>query len=656
MNIPNSLAFLSTVAWFWLTPGTAALVAGKTNPLPAIVPKPAMIEVHKGVFILDPHTRIYLEEEDRELRRIGVVLSNFLSNSIGWKGPIHAVPAIRPQRNAIFLSLRGPMPASPEDYELVASPEAIHIRAIQAAGLFYGVQTLRQLLPPEIESAGTSKRQMEVPCIRIQDKPRFSWRGMMLDCSRTFLPMEYLKRNLDRMALYKLNVLHLHLTDDQGWRLEIRKYPKLTTVGAHYAQQYGGGGGYYTQQEMRGLIHYAGERNITIVPEIEMPGHSAEFQAAYPEMACDLPEKRIFTVHPFWADPEFAAPLCAGNDHVFEILDDILCEVIDLFPSGFIHVGGDEVPKDSWKKCPKCQVRMQAEGLKDAEQLQSYFMRRIEKLITAKGRRMIGWDEILEGGLAPRATVMSWRGIEGGVAAARSEHDAVMVPNENCYFDFPYSKTPTERVYAYNPVPEALTGSLAKRILGVQGAMWTHMSDNPKVFDYQMIPRMVALAEVAWSPQPEREWSDFSARLDRHFSRFELLGINFFNPTSVYKKIGSWEASALSTHEPRQFEWDVTSYLTGAGEYQVQVRRDQGQYDAFVHNLSLLEGDDEIARDGYGAEINTYIDTKISWLSLSKLKSGTRYRIRLTLQGTTTGSEGGSIWILEPPGGMVLGK
>jgi hexosaminidase len=532
---------------------------------------------------------------------------------------------------------------------MIVSPHTIRISAGTVAGLFYGVQTLRQMLPPEIESHAPGKERMEVPCLSIQDSPRFSWRGLMLDCSRTFLPLAYIKRTIDRMALYKLNVLHLHLTDDQGWRLEIKRYPKLTTVGARFADRYGGGGGYYSQQEMRELITYAKERNITVVPEIEMPGHSMEVLAAYPELACDLPKPQTFEVHPFWEGAlEFSPPLCAGNDRVFEMYRYVLSEVIELFPSEFIHAGGDEVPKDSWSKCPRCQARIKDEGLKGVEELQSYFTRRIEKIIAAKGRRLIGWDEILQGGLAEGATVMSWRGTEGGVAAAGLGHDVVMTPNGNCYFDYSYHTLPVEQVYSYDPVPKQFTGAMAKRILGVQGSMWTHIAVTEKAIDYQMFPRLAALAEVAWSPQSIREWSDFKARLDHHFRRFQLLGIRYFDKASVGQKIGEWQASDLSGNGPRLFEWDTTPFLNKASEYEVQVRRKEGQKPVYVRSVALLEDGKVISQEAFPGPLDERNDVAIGWLELGKRKPAARYSVRVTLQGTNEGGLAGSVWIMEP--------
>jgi hexosaminidase len=614
----------------------------------AIVPKPLRAVVYTGVFVLGPGTELRLETLDGKARRVGEYLSTLLSNAMRRAVPIHVAAGGSRRRNSVVLSMKAPGTLGPEGYEMTVTPDGTRIGAATAAGLFYGVQTLRQMLPPEIESPAPEKMRLEVPCVHIQDSPRFAWRGLMLDCSRTFLTVDYLKRNIDRMALYKLNVLHLHLTDDQGWRLEIKKYPKLTTVGAHFAERFGGGGGFYTQQEMRDLIAYAKERNITIVPEVEMPGHSVEVLAAYPELACLLPGRQTFEVYPFWEGPlKHTQPLCAGNDKVYEMFQDVLSEVIDVFPSRFIHVGGDEVTKDAWNECPRCQARMKAEGLKDAEELQSYFMRRIEKMIEAKGRRMIGWDEILEGGLAPGAAVMSWRGTEGGVAAAQMAHDVVMTPDTYCYLN--NTATPTEKVYSYDPVSEEFTEPMAKHILGVQGSMWTHIAVTEKAIDYQIYPRLLALAEVAWSAQASREWGDFNARLGPQFRRFQLLGITYFDPTADGKKIGAWQVSDLSGDAPRQFEWDATPFLNKASEYEVEVRRDEGQKRVYVRSITLLEGGKEMSRYEFPGLLDQYNDVAIGWLTLRQRKAGARYTVRATLQGTKEGAVAGSVWIMEPP-------
>ena len=640
----------------------ACLIAGICAPLLRaeraaatidVIPKPARVENQSGAFELGPTTRIDLETSSRDAHWVGEYLSGLLSKPMGRSLPVRINDGAAPHHNAIVFSLQGPATLGQEGYELSVSRDAIHISASRVAGLFYAVQTLRQMLPPEIERGVRIARPFQVQCVRIQDRPRFGWRGLMLDCSRTFLSMDYLRRTVDLMALYKLNVLHLHLTDDQGWRLQISPYPELTAVGSHFAKRFGGGGGFYTQQQMRDLIAYAHRRNIRIVPEIEMPGHSEEVLAAYPRLACPMPgKKKAFEVAPFWSfisRHHFSQPLCVCNGKVFEMYRNILSEVIALFPSEFIHVGGDEVPKDAWNASPLCQSFMKAKGLKGADQLQSYFMKRIEKVIAAKGRRMIGWDEILEGGLAPGATVMSWRGTKGGLAAARAGHDVVMAPNPYTYFDYTYHTTPTQKVYSYDPA-DGFTPAMARHILGVEACMWTHIAVTGKEIDYQIYPRLLALSEVGWSPQQGREWPGFDIRLRSEFPRLQALGVAYRDPQAVGTKLGAWSESALTGDTPRVFEWDATSAIPHAGEAQVQVRWASGKHPFYVRSVELLQGGRQASKIAFPGPVNKSNDVAVGWLSIGTRHPGSRYTLRVTLQGTKDGSSAGSVWIMKPEG------
>jgi hexosaminidase len=645
MLIPNRANCLLGALYSCLIAGVSAIQAASASGPPAVIPRPARMEVGDGAFVFSPNTAVVLETRESEARWVGEYLCALLGNATGRTVPLRSAAGVG-WRGVIRLSLLPPGVLGPEGYKMSVSRREIRIRAGGAAGLFYGVQTLRQMLPTAVESRASRKERLAVPCLTIQDSPRFSWRGLMLDCSRTFLPLEYVQRTLDRMALYKLNVLHLHLTDDQGWRLEIKKYPKLTTVGARFAGRYGGGGGYYSQPEIRQLIAYARERNITIVPEIEMPGHSREVLAAYPELACDLPGREVLEVHPFFEGPPgFSPPLCAGNERVFEMCGDVLAEVIDLFPSEFIHMGGDEVPKDSWNKCPRCQARIKEEGLRDSVELQSYFTRRIAKMVTAKGRRLIGWDEILQGGLAEGAAVMSWRGTAGGVAAANLGHDVVMTPTSNCYFDYTYHTTPTEKVYAYDPAAGEFNDAMARHVLGVQASMWTHIATSENAIDYQIYPRLAALAEVAWSPQTVRAWPDFSVRLKSHLERWKLLGAHYFDEAAVGRRIGAWQSSDLSGDAARAFEWDVTPLVPGPGEYEVQVRREEGPGPVYVRSVALLEDGQEISREVFAGPLSEGNDVAVGWLECRRRKPAARYSVRVVLQGASGGGLAGSVWM-----------
>lgn len=433
----------------------------------------------------------------------------------------------------IYLSLRPELGA--EAYQIDTRVGEVSVLGGDAAGLFYGVQTLLQLLEDDRWQACS-----------LRDAPRFAWRGMHLDVSRHFFSLPELKRYIDLLALYKMNTFHWHLTDDQGWRIEIKKYPLLTEVGAFRSEtligrpsaemQYDGRpyGGFYTQAEVRELVAYAAARHITIVPEIEMPGHSLAALAAYPQFACT---PGPFAVARSWG--VFEDVYCAGKDATFDFLTDVLDEVMDLFPGPYLHIGGDECPKTRWTACAACQARMQAEGLVDEHALQSYFIQRVERHVNARGRKIIGWDEILEGGLAPNAAVMSWRGTDGGIAAAQAGHYAVMSPGNPCYFDH-YQAQPTadeplaiccynplEAVYAYEPVPAALSATEAAFILGAQGNVWTEYMPTFEQVTYMALPRMAALAEVLWTPPGQKDYDDFLLRLRQYSKQLDALGYRY---------------------------------------------------------------------------------------------------------------------------------
>ena len=423
---------------------------------------------------------------------------------------------------------------NPEGYQLDVTPGGIDLRAGSPDGLFYGMQTLRQLY------AGG-----EVPCVSIRDNPRFGYRGLHLDVSRHFFSKEEVMKLLDVMSFYKLNTLHMHLTDAGGWRIEIDKYPKLTSETAFRTEsdwrkwwdgrdrKYlpegtpGAYGGYYTKEDIREIVKHAASKHINIIPEIEFPGHSEEVLMAYPELSCS-------------GKPYRNGDFCIGNEQSFTFMEDVLAEVIDLFPSEYIHVGGDEAGKSAWKKCPKCQALMKEKGMKNVDELQSYMIHRAEEFLNSKDRKLIGWDEILEGGLAPEATVMSWRGEDGGIKSARMGHDVVMTPGNYMYLDFyqadpktqPYAiggYTPIKKVYSYDPVPaDSLTAEECRHILGVQANTWTEYIQTPEHLEYMMFPRALAVAEIGWTSQELRTWEDFKPRMNAHISKLQGMGIRTF--------------------------------------------------------------------------------------------------------------------------------
>jgi hexosaminidase len=417
-------------------------------------------------------------------------------------------------------------------YRMQVDKGGVVIGGDNEAGVFYGIQTLIQLLPVEKKSV------LAIPFVTINDHPRFQYRGLMLDVCRHFFPVNFVKKYIDYIALHKMNYFHWHLTDDQGWRVEIKKHPRLTEVGGYRKGSIIGRfpgtgndniphGGFYSQNEIREIVAYARKRYITVVPEIEMPGHASAALAAYPNLGCT---GGPYEVQQTWG--VFDDVFCAGNDSVFTLLQDVLDEVIPLFPSKYVHIGGDESPKTRWKTCTKCQKRIHDNNLKDEHELQSYFIQRMERYVNSKGKTIIGWDEILEGGLAPNAVVMSWRGEKGGIEAAKQNHDVIMTPGSHVYLDHAEKQKedsvtiggylPTRKVYSYEPVPKELSPQEGKHVLGAQGNLWTEYITNPSKVEYMIFPRVSALSEVLWSPALNRKWPEFEQRLNQQVKRYGL--------------------------------------------------------------------------------------------------------------------------------------
>ncbi|MCK9320645.1 MAG: beta-N-acetylhexosaminidase [Bacteroidales bacterium] len=502
-----------------------------------IIPKPLNLEINDGFVEFGNKVFLVLNDDSQDALRLKNYISDYLS-------PCNISIVSEEQKGGVNLVLTLIEAQSKEGYHLTIEDNKIEISSLTYNGLFLGFQTLRQLLPPELE-AGNAPELIRLPHIKIYDEPRFKYRGMHLDVCRHFFTVEEVKSYVDLLVMHKFNVFHWHLTDDQGWRIEIKAYPELTRVGSQRSgtlikKNWGEYddipyGGYYTQDEIKEVVKYAEDRFITVIPEIEMPGHALAGLTAYPELGCT---GGPYEVSKTWG--VFDDVFCAGNEKVFEFLEAVIDEVIELFPnSPYIHIGGDECPKTMWKTCPKCQLRMKEEGLADEHELQSYFVQRMEKYINAKGKQIIGWDEILEGGLAPNATVMSWRGEEGGIAAAKSGHNAIMTPGGYCYFDHYQSEdtdsepfaiggfTNCEKIYGWNPIPDSLNNDEAKHILGVQANVWTeYILDLPHV-QYMVLPRMATLSEVAWSKQRDAEYSTFKKRLQTMFVRYKNAGYNY---------------------------------------------------------------------------------------------------------------------------------
>ncbi len=515
----------------------------------AIIPQPVSVQSKPGKFTITKKTVIAArDEEDKKTAKL---LNEYLQEVYGFKLDVDKQEG----KNYISFTTKKFIKAPDKDaYTLNVTTNGVSMEGDTYAGTFYGMQTLLQLLPVEVGAS------LAIPLVNIQDYPRFDYRGMHLDVGRHFFPAAFIKNYIDYLALHKLNYFHWHLTEDQGWRIEIKKYPKLTTVGAYrngtiIGRNPGTGndntryGGFYTQEEVKDIVRYAADRHITVVPEIEMPGHSSAAIASYPWLSCFPEEETVIRMHPSETSKKttgkkvqeawgvFDDVYCAGNDSTFLFLQNVIDEVLPLFPSKYIHVGGDECPKANWKRCPKCQARIKQLGLKDEHELQSYFIQRMEKYINENGKTLIGWDEILEGGLAPKAVVMSWRGEKGGIEAANQNHNVIMTPEKPVYFDHTQTKNEDslviggynsiDAVYAYEPIPKQLSSEAAKYVLGAQANLWTEYISNPAKVQYMIFPRMSALSEVLWSPKEKKSWNDFEKRLETQFKRYDLWKVNY---------------------------------------------------------------------------------------------------------------------------------
>jgi len=541
----SKYSFMKKIAAFFVV-FYCTLIHAQVN----IIPQPVSVKQPKiaGNFSISSSTKIVLEGSN--LENSANFLNDYLQELYHLKLEITNKPA---GKNSIILNYDR-LDLGAGAYNLSVNAKEVYIGGDNEEGVFYGVQSLIQLLPvPENAASATS---LKIPFVSISDYPRFAYRGLMLDCGRHFFPVSFVKKYIDYLALHKLNYFHWHLTEDQGWRIEIKKYPKLTEVGAwrngtiigrfpgkgNDGQRYGG---FYTQEDVKEIVKYAAQRYITVVPEIEMPGHGSAAIAAYPYLSC-FPERSTKSEYPSkcaWAGDTTGKQViqswgvyndvfCAGKEETFTFLQDVIDEIIPLFPGPYIHVGGDECPKTHWKTCPNCQKRIKDNNLKDEHALQSYLIQRMEKYINGKGKTLIGWDEILEGGLAPNAVVMSWRGEAGGIEAAKQSHKVIMTPTTYVYFDYSQTKNedsvviggnlPLEKVYNYEPYPKELTAGQAKYIVGVQANVWTEYMEYPSKVEYMIFPRVAALSEIQWSPKEKKNWIDFQKRLETQFKRYDL--------------------------------------------------------------------------------------------------------------------------------------
>lgn len=533
LNTMRSILSTIIVILFYLT---------SNAQIPALIPRPVKMELshEDGKFSLSDNTTLLIS--DAKLKPSADFLSDYLLKY--YRIVLHALPYFGNEKktNAILLNRKAGPGANPEEYQLIAGSKQIEISAFTEEGIFYGIQTLIQLLPtkPSVE------RQLNIPALKINDHPRFAYRGMHLDVSRHFFDIAFIKKYIDYLAIHKLNYFHWHLTDDHGWRIEIKKHPKLTDIGAWrngtIIGLYPGKGndrlrygGYYTQEEVKAVVEYAAERYITIIPEIEMPGHSMAVLAAYPELGTT--PKKQYEVAQTWGIFNKFNNVLQPTEQTFRFLEEVLTEVADLFPSPFIHIGGDECAKIWWKQSAVSQQIIKQKGLKDENGLQSYLIHRVEKFVNSKGKTIIGWDEILDGGLAPNAIVMSWRGEKGGIAAAKQKHKVIMTPENFMYFNHAQflkedsltatRYVPLKTVYDYEPVPALLTPQESHYIWGAQGNLWSEYISNPFLAEYMLFPRLDALSEILWSPKAGKDFNDFQKRLEFQFQRYDLMKVNY---------------------------------------------------------------------------------------------------------------------------------
>ncbi len=536
-----------------------------------VVPMPAEVKMGKGNFIVASTTTITLGHNPSSLQNLSDYFNKSLKQKFGFSLKIVDEKSKNKKSN-IELSFTMFEPTPSNAYTLSVTNNELRIAGYKNEAIFHAIQTALQLIEPNNKQPNSKQQTPNIytiPQLNIKDYPRFSYRGMHLDVARHFFSVDYVKKYIDYLATYKYNTFHWHLTEDQGWRIEIKKYPNLTKVGSCRDRtligRYGSNKydsiqycGFYTQAQIKDIVKYATDRYITVIPEIEMPGHSTAALASYPYLGCTKgPYKTMDT----WGVLDDV--YCAGNDSTFTFLQNVLDEVIQLFPSKYIHIGGDECPKERWKTCATCQKRIKDNNLKDEHALQSYFIQRIEKYLNSKGRNIIGWDEILEGGLAPNATVMSWRGEEGGIEAAKQGHDVIMTPGGWCYLDHSQSKnedsvtiggyTSLEKVYGYEPVPAILNAEQQTHVLGAQGNVWTEYMNNTSKLEYMIFPRMIALSEVLWSPKANRNWNDFERRLPSIFERLNAAKINY---SKAYYDL---EATVLPTENNEGVYWKLKS-------------------------------------------------------------------------------------------------
>jgi hexosaminidase len=594
----------------------------------ALIPRPAEQSISTNRMAVAPGLRIVPGPFANE----AALLAESLSGVLGFQVSVGG-------KEGAAVSLQQADSIRPGGYRLRVAPDGVVLAASDGAGIFWGSQTLLQFLPP-VRADGP----VELVCGEIADAPRFPWRGFMLDASRHFQTVDYVKRLIDGLARYKMNVLHWHLVDDHGWRLEIKSLPRLTGVGAWREQPpIGRYGGFYTQDQIRDIVAYAAARHIAVVPEIEMPGHSRAAIASYPSLSCSGPPTVVDYFYDFPCPAQRFPPvpganvLCASRDETFAFVTNVLTETLALFPSKFIHVGGDEVDLGHWNSCTNCTAKMKELGLANGHALQGWFMRRVEAWLAERGRRLIGWDEILEGGLGPDAAVMSWRGEQGGIAAAKAGHDAVMSPGHPLYFDHGQSEHPgepshwpgtetLEAVYRYEPIPAALTGEARARILGPQANLWSCFTHTEEKLDLQTYPRLLALSEIGWTAPERKDWGDFQQRLETHRGRLDALHLNQWREPRG-GVAGRWSPSDCSA-SVTTLVWDIADAMHGPGDYEATFDYEAGKLKLDIVSAAIFADGKEVARDAHAGFTGWRDEANVYRFAIPDLRKGSRRELR----------------------------
>ena len=562
----------------------------------SVIPQPNVVVEKEGAF--KPENKMYVVANHPSLQTLAQQTAQLFTEAAGVKNITQSTTIKQGQKNVVYLMLDTSAVKNNEGYLLDVTKSAVTITGKTTQGIFYGLQTLIQLIPVE--------GKKHIPAVHIEDAPRFTWRGMMFDNCRDMFSVDFIKNFIDQLAYHKLNKFHWHLTEDQGWRIEIKKYPRLQTIAAYRnGTQYGPDrkkdvdsiryGGYYTQEQIKEVVAYAASKYIEVIPEIEMPGHSVAAITAYPALACNpvsFETGKPHEVRKVWGVSKDI--LCAGNDTVFTFLQDVLTEVMQLFPSQYIHIGGDEAPHDAWTKCPKCQQRMNEHGLKNEAELQSWFIRRMEKFINANNKRLIGWEEIMQGGLTPNATVHSWLGVKSGLQASKMGNDAIMSPYSHLYFDGYQAEpaieplaigyyTPLETVYSFEPRHPDMTDKDAEHLLGAQANLWTEFIRTEPYFQYMVYPRMDALSEITWSKKEDKNFDGFQKRLQTQLKRYDGLKINYRIPVPELTATYAEDSTATITLQNRAG--------TGVVRYEINGEKVTAASPVYKNALSLKKGE-----------------------------------------------------------------